>query len=273
MSLAPRLTTALAAAGVTCLLVAGYAVAQQIQQPAAPGQTAVKNIHRTPSDQQPADQKLIQGEPHTTHFRGPDAAGSTAANSARDLDNYIANCLIIKNEAAIKVNEFGAQRAENPQVKQFARQMIDDHRQLVQRLQQLTAGGHTGAAHASTMPAAAGIAGQTTTGQQSTMGGGQLVTKLLDLDRKITGQCAQLMQQKLGEKSGSEFDRCFVAAQIGAHLQMLAALEVISQQTTGQLQQFAHEAKGKVQQHLDQAEQLAKELEASAATPNRQARS
>src|SRR5262245_17818431 len=166
MSIAPRLSTALAAAGVTCLLIAGYAQAQQVQQPPASGQFGNQNIRRTPSDQQQADQHLIQGQQRTTHFRGPDAAGSTATNSARDLDNYIANCLIIKNEAEIKASEFAEQRAENPKVKQFARQMVDDHRQLVERLQQLVSVGQAGAVRASTTPGAAGIAGQ-----QSTIGG------------------------------------------------------------------------------------------------------
>ncbi|MGD9632442.1 MAG: DUF4142 domain-containing protein [Pirellulales bacterium] len=272
MAIVPRSTAALVAAGVTCLLVAGYAAAQQVQQPSAPGQFGNPNIRRTPADQQQVDQHLTPGQPRTTHFRGPDAAGSTAANSARDLDNYIANCLIIKNEAEIKANEFAEQRADNPKVKQFARQMVDDHRQLVERLKQLVSVGQAGAPQASTTTGAAGNAGQTLTGQQSTISGNQLYAKLLELDHQITDQCTQMMQQKLGEKQGAEFDKCFVGAQVGAHMQMLAALEVISQQTTGQLQQLTHEAKAKVQHHLDQAEQLAKELEASG-LPNRQARS
>ena len=221
------------------------------------------------------DRRLDSSQSRTTHFRGPDAAGSTAANSA-DLNHYIANCLIIKNEAEIKANEFGEQRAENPKVKQFARQMIDDHRQLVEKLQQLTAMDQAGAAvRASTNPSAQPTPGQTP-GQpapNSSLGANQQFAQLLDLDRKITDQCGQIMQQKLADKTGVEFDRCFVGSQIGNHIHMLAALEVISQQTTGQLQQLAHEAKAKVQQHLEHAEQLEKELAAEAGGAGRQARS
>jgi predicted outer membrane protein len=62
--------------------------------------------------------------------------------------------------------------------------------------------------------------------------------------------------------------------QIGAHSQMLAALEVISQQSDGQLQQTAQDAKATVQKHLQHAEDLMKELEASSAqAANAQARS
>lgn len=270
MSIAPALKHALKATCVSCLLVAGYAQAQQIQQPPAQGQLGNQNIRRTPSDPQQADQQLQPGQPRTTHFRGPDAAGSNAASSARDLDHYIANCLIIKNEAEIKANEFGESRAESQKVKQFARQMVNDHRQLVEKLQQLTAMGQAGAVQASTTQPIAQA--QTTPTQRPAPNANQQYAKLLELDRQITDQCGQIMQQKLGEKQGAEFDKCFVAAQVGAHIHMLAALEVISQQTTGQLQQLAAEAKAKVQRHLDHAEQLAKELE-SGRQPNQQARS
>jgi len=271
MSITLTLRRALQAACVSSLLVAGYVQAQQIQQPSVPGQFGNEDIRRSPSDNQQADQHLQQGQSRTTHFRGPDAAGSTAANSARDLDHYIANCLIIKNEAEIKANEFGESRAENPKVKEFARQMINDHRQLVERLQQLTSLGQASAVQAGAAQSSAQT--QATASQRPSNGANQQYARLLELDSQITDQCGQLMQQKLGEKSGAEFDKCFVAAQIGNHIHMLAALEVISQETTGQLQQLAAEAKAKVQQHLDHAEQLAKELESAAAPASRQARS
>lgn len=258
MSIATTLQHALKSACVSSLLVAGYAQAQQVQQPPAQGQFGNRNVRRTPSDTQQTDQRLIQGQSRTTHFRGPDAAGSTVANSARDLDHYIANCLVIKNEAEIKANEFGESRAENPKVKELARQMINDHRQLVERLQQLTSMDQAGVAKASTTQPAGGAALQ-----RSSLASNQQYAQLLELDRKISEQYSQIMQQKLGEKQGAEFDKCFVAAQIGNHIHMLAALDVISQQTTGQLQQLASEAKAKVQQHLQPAEQLAKELEGS----------
>jgi predicted outer membrane protein len=264
MSIAPTLQQALKAACVSCLLVAGYAQAQQAQQPAAPGQYGNQNIRRTPSDPQQADRPLQGGQSRTTHFRGPNAAGSTATNAAgedtsRNLDHYIANCLVIKNEAEIKANEFGEARAENPKVKEFARQMINDHRQLVEKLQQLTSMDQAGAAQASTRQPAGAVAAQ----PRAALASNQQYAQLLELDRKITDQCGQLMQQKLGEKQGAEFDKCFMAAQVGNHIHMLAALEVISQDTTGQLQQLTNEAKAKVQQHLQHAEQIAKELESS----------
>jgi predicted outer membrane protein len=54
---------------------------------------------------------------------------------------------------------------------------------------------------------------------------------------------------------------------------MLAALDVISQESGGQLQQVAQKAKPKVEQHLKHAEDLAKQLESqSAESTRRQAR-
>jgi predicted outer membrane protein len=69
------------------------------------------------------------------------------------------------------------------------------------------------------------------------------------------------MKQKLEEKSGAEFDKCYVAGQVACHMQASAALEVVSQQASGQIRQLASQAKQTVDQHLREAEQLAQQLE------------
>jgi len=45
------------------------------------------------------------------------------------------------------------------------------------------------------------------------------------------------------------------------HIHALAALEVLGQQSQGQLAQVAQQARPKVQQHLDHAKQLMKQLD------------
>jgi predicted outer membrane protein len=52
-----------------------------------------------------------------------------------DLQSHIANCLILGNEEEIALSKFALEKAQNPQVKEFAQKMVDEHTQLNQKLQ------------------------------------------------------------------------------------------------------------------------------------------
>lgn len=60
-----------------------------------------------------------------------------AGSQTQQLERYLAKCLIIKNEAEIELNQFAAQKATDAQIKQFASKMVEDHRQLVEKLKPL----------------------------------------------------------------------------------------------------------------------------------------
>jgi predicted outer membrane protein len=51
------------------------------------------------------------------------------------LDQALARWLLTKNESAIRLSQFGQQQAQDPQVREFADRMIQDHRKLSQQLQ------------------------------------------------------------------------------------------------------------------------------------------
>lgn len=237
-----------AAAGLSCLMLAGYAQAQnQADDHTKPVQYADQDTgeplnadqtHQNQTHRADRNQNAGQGQRNTTYFRGSDAAGSNDQIASAAVNHYVANCLLIKNRGEIELNRFAQERAQNEQVKQFAQQMIQDHSQLEQKLERIA---------------------------QSDRGPGQnaAVTQLLELDRQIADECGQMVRSKLEEAPQDEFDKCFVGQQVGAHIQMLSALKVISQQTSGELAQIAQDAEKKVQQHLDHAEKLMKELDSS----------
>jgi predicted outer membrane protein len=116
-----------------------------------------------------------------------------------------------------------------------------------------------------TTAAAPGIEANTdaTTGTAITgrMAGDSAVHQLAAIDRQINERCTQAAKEELQQKSGAEFDKCYVGNAISAHMHALAALEVLGQQTQGQLAQVAKQAQPTVQQHLDHAKQLMKQLE------------
>jgi predicted outer membrane protein len=240
----------------------------------------------------PAAQQQNQQQ-YTARFRG--TQGQTAGQG-QEVEQYLASCLTLKNQAAIDISQFGQQRAQNPQVKQFAQQLVQDHRQFVEKLQQVPnfevgASRNLGSAEpydtnrqttdTTRLPGSPGAnqrdarpglndapatqrlnqdANQSLTADRAVGQGGAL-KELLTIDKQITERCSQMVREELEAKTGPEFDKCFVGVEIGNHVHMLAALEVIEQQAQGELRQIAQEARPKVQQHLEHAKQLAKQLE------------
>lgn len=94
--------------------------------------------------------------------------------------------------------------------------------------------------------------------------GSGAVHQLMQIDRQIVERKTQATREELQRKSGAEFDKGFVGTAINAHVHALAALEVIGQQSQGQLAQVAQQARPIVQQHLEHAKHLMKSLEGEA---------
>ena len=276
-------------------LCAAYAVAQVNQPigqpvpPAQPGQPSQFGQPSQPGQAMPTER--MQNMPRTT--TGTIQAPPTARGEAADVDQFFAACMLTKNQCEIEMARFAAERAQNPQVKQFAQTLINDHSQLLPKLQQLAGsqpnpldaertrmGGLATGVGADRDPAnqpsptrqstTTGTTGQTSAtssyGQaigQTAAGGDTTVQKLIAIDKQIAERAKESFHEKLQQKQGAEFDECFVGAQIVGHMQMLAALDVLKNQSAGQLKQIAQEAEPKVRQHLQEAEKLAEQLRSS----------
>jgi predicted outer membrane protein len=268
------------AAGLLSLLAA-YVVGQQISgQLDRPGtqqrdRSAIRQTDRNQSDRV------------TTEYGQRDLQARAGAHS-QEVEKYLANCLVMKNQGEIELAQLAQERAQNPEVKQFAQKMVQDHSKFAQHLQQLTGGasgaGRTpgattpggarqfdaqaNASDSTQLPGSPGARQPNTqdlnenvvgTAQLQPQSGG--LQQLAQIERQIAERCKQAIREDLEQKSGAEFDKAYVGTQIGAHIHMLAALEVIGQQGQGQLAQLAQQAQPTVQQHLDHAKQLIQQLD------------
>jgi hypothetical protein len=83
----------------------------------------------------------------------------------------------------------------------------------------------------------------------------------VNFKRQIDGQLVTLIEDKLGQKKGQEFDRCFIQGQIAGHVHMLATLEVARTQASAQLKPVLDDAVNVAQKHLQHAESLLSKLE------------
>jgi putative membrane protein len=189
------------ATALACHL-AGNALAQQ---QFAPGQAAPAN--------QPANQRATSGD------------------ASQEVNRFLASCWAAKNQAEIEISQLAQQQANNAEVKQFAQKMVEEHRQLQQKLQPLAAQGASSNANSP-------------------------IGRLISIEKQIVDRGTEQMRQKLDEKSGAEFDKCYLGGQVACHMQAAAALSVVSQEASGELKELARTAKQTIDQHLQKAEQL-----------------
>ncbi len=220
------------------------------------------------AQQQPNRPAAAPGQPGAN----PQAGGQAARQNS---DQTLATCVAIANKNEVSLAQFGKDKAESEEVKEFAAMLIKDHQALLQKLQKFTpeaasssARSEDTTAQAGGVQPAAGTARNTAGGIQQTAGtqpaaqSGQGVD-FVQLHREIGQQCLASTKKKLSEKEGKEFDQCFLGAQIGAHMGMIDKLTVFQKHTSGELQQLLADATKTTQAHLDKAEKLMKDLDDS----------
>jgi predicted outer membrane protein len=223
------------------------------------------------------------------------ATGRRAGRSGHNLDHYITDCLINGNQEEIALARIAQQRATDPQVKQFAQEMIRVHSMFLNKLQADSgrASGSTseqpgrdqqlgnqertnpsgGTQNSGQQPAVGGpgvdvnVAGaQVTVGRND---GGRMghdaARQFLQVEKEVQQQCLQSKTRELSQKEGAQFDRCYMNSQVGAHMKMADELTVYSRKVSSNLQSTLQEGLQTTQQHLAHAKQIAERLDG--ATP------
>lgn len=226
---------------------------------------------------------VAQNAPGTPTQPGQPRQGAVGAQpgtpgaQAGNLDHEIAAMIALGNQEEVTLAQFAQQHAKNARVKEFAQMMQRDHTQALQKLKQLSpqlaslntelqAGATPGAA-ARPQAGVQQAGGQQQFGAQANgvqpAGSTQAIaaggSPRLDLFRAIHARCLALTQRELQE-AGDDFDACYVGQQVGAHVGMLAKLQASEQYATGELRTFIQEATQTVENHLQHAKELAKEL-------------
>lgn len=286
----------------SAIVVAGacYVAAQQ-QSVAQQTNTAQQSStdQQTPG-QQPATNQATPAQTNPSRFNQP---GEQASQGRHDLNFYITDCLIGANHAEITLARLAEQRATDPEIKQFAQRMIQDHTQFMQKLQQ--AQGNSQSASGVT-PADAAAQSRTAPGQpngvqqaagqtpdQSTTNGPGAATnpnqvagqpgdvngnlgpngrmnqrsaarQFVHLEKQVHDLCLQSKMQELSRKQGAQFDKCYISGQVAAHMDMADHLKVFGPASAGNLQAICQEGLQTTHQHLQMAKQIAERLEGNA---------
>jgi putative membrane protein len=231
---------------VCCLVFASSVFAQNTTQ-------EYNRNQADPATGRPAGQAQV-GQPGRTGVAGQN---QNAAQTGNEMDSFIASCLLLGNQEEVALAQLASQKAQNPEVKQFAQMMIEDHQKAIQKLQQ----------HAKPGISIDGAVRQTAT---STQAGDANLDKVLQLSQQAAQECLSMTKSELQQKQGAEFDKAYMGSQVGAHIGMLAKLKASEQQASPELASIVSESSQTVKSHFEKAKQICKELESSA--DSRQAR-
>ncbi|HEY7530952.1 MAG TPA: DUF4142 domain-containing protein [Gemmatimonadota bacterium] len=156
------------------------------------------------------------------------------------------------NSGEIELGELARQKAQNPDVKEFARLMVQDHRAMSQENVDIATqpGGPAGAPDADAGGGQAGEASPPPGQAEGSEVMGYLTTE------------TQGTLRRLGGLSGAEFDRAYVDSQVRMHSQALTLVErhLLPGTTAAPLQSSLRSAQSKIESHLQKAESLRDEL-------------
>jgi len=207
-----------------------------------------------------AGQVLAQGQ--VVPPRGPQKplpaqpAQPSAASNTQQLEQHAAACLVIGNEEEIAMSEFGEEHAKSDDVKEFCREMSKEHTKFISKLRKFTP--QQAASDVTVKTDDAKVAAK-----PAAHSGGSMMDQMLALKRDKAQQCLAISKEELSAKKGADFDKCFMSAQIGAHIGMLAELRALKGKTSGEFNELVSEGEKSAKAHLDHAKKVMEQVASS----------
>lgn len=95
------------------------------------------------------------------------AQGQQGQHADKSVEHFLIKKMMLGNKAEIELGQIAVQKAEHEDVKQFAQKLVQDHQQMNQELEQLQAGGQSGARSAQPGQADPTRSGQLQPGQST----------------------------------------------------------------------------------------------------------
>jgi predicted outer membrane protein len=217
------------------------------------------------------------------------------------IEQVLASNLLAANEIVIAVGRLAGERSENAEVKKFSAQLVADHVTLSQELQRIADPEAVDplASPAETPPAidprrsAAKITdtlphpttnGETPLNAQTSVTeaktengllsertrptpdatkppGNRLVMRLADVDHRIQEGCTSLLRQQLEQQKGARFDKAYFYVQTTLEAELVSALKLTHEESSGTLGQVAQRGQTTAERHLKEAKDLLEQLE------------
>ena len=201
-----------------------------------------------------------------------DTKDSTASKADKEADEILATWIAVGSNGELALSQIALQRATDPDVKQFAQKMIDDHGALAQKLRPFAASAAGGRSVSDR-----GLGGDTGSGDRGGVGGGSSGERgqarqassarsgdgfdHAGLLQEVGDECLQAVRKDLESKQGSDFDRAYIGSAVMAHVDANAKLTVFQRHASSSLKPILADAQNTVAMHLQRAKDLCRKLE------------
>jgi len=161
-----------------------------------------------------------------TGMTGSTSAGATTGTMGA---SGVLSQLAVANQTEIQQGQAAAKKATTPTVKQFATQLVKDHKANAQKLQQLAT---------------------------------RMGVTLADSGAQTTTESESATMGELAGKSGKEFDQAFLDAQIQAHEQNIDKIrnQLLPASDQPELRDYLQQTASAMEGHLASAKQLKQDL-------------
>jgi putative membrane protein len=211
--------------------------------PKQAGKTQPGQLQQAGQAQQPGQVQQNQRQPYQANMPAINEQGRLGQNGKQDVDLFVIPCLINANNGEVTLANIATQKAQSNEVKEFAQQMIKDHSASAKQFEQL----------------------QANMKQQlrpQSPNNTPVAAALFEINQEIEQTCLNNAQRELEQMSGADFDRCYIFMQVGLHSQLASVLSVLkSRVTSPEFKKAIEETSQVVDQHLDHAKKIAKQLE------------
>ena len=205
----------------------------------------------------------------------PATAKTAADGKQRTPDHLLATCVALGNQGEIAISDIGRTKATNEDVKKFAEMMVTDHHAFLQKLQKFAPEATKAGYLDSATKEARANKGSNKIQQTAATEDDKSDVKTADaksgdsaqnfdhmqLEKELAAQCLASAKEKLEEKSGHEFDACFIGIQLGAHMHMKDKLIVFQRHVSPELATILAEGQKATEEHMAKAEKIMKDLE------------
>jgi predicted outer membrane protein len=217
---------------------------------------------------------VMQDNPRGTAKEGDTAS---ANQMAQHWQQNVARCLLLDNQGQVILGEFALERAQNPEVRQFAQSMVKGHNECVAKLQRLVPDALTTDAlnkrvvavrtqiksDKGTMPVSSETGEMArkmeSTGDQKNMGK-NFMHMIPAMQQQMAENCLAYKQAELSNLDKDEFDRAYISLQVFTHVDALAKLKTFENFAPADLKPIITSEISAVQSHLDEAKNICKQL-------------
>jgi predicted outer membrane protein len=188
--------------------------------------------------------------------RGEDKTVQAAELGSLTLlnDYAIAAWLIADCEVLVSVEEMAIDRCRNAKVRQFAQQMLTDHRKLIGRLHQKGMGVDVGERAESDEPVDITHRPKEVTKTQTRIG-------LVELKQGIGESLSTGLKRELKAEDVQSFDVAYLSYAALGHVQLLSTMNVLQSHASPSLAEEIDLSCAEARKHLDRAKELLRQVD------------